>query len=510
MTDDQGRGAMPPGQPWPQGGQQGWGAQPGGQQWPPPAPQAWDQQNAYPQQGGYAPQGGYPQQGGWQGGPQTAQYPGGYPGAPAPTGQWGHDGPGSPPPPPAFGPPAGPPPQPPKRKRWPIITALIAVIVVAAGVVVGFTVFGNRGAGTPNDAVTLLAQDLANDDYLGAVKTLHPAELSLANDMNQVLGDQLKRLEILKPDADTTSSLGTVEFKDLKFDEGAQEKVRDNVVINKLVSGTITLNQDPAKIPFTDDFKNRVFKDGVPGAQTNTIDIAQEVRKNGQPIRIATVEVDGKWYVSLFYTVADYALQQEKTPWPATSIAPRGGTSAEDALKQTVQALMDQNARRLVELAPPTELAVVHDAGQAIIDAAGRGTPSGLQVQSLETESSTVRGMTALQLKKLVISEGGGQQITVTRDNDCLTVEVQGSSQKFCSADLLQQFGGSSTTSLPASVQRVLPKLVTAVLNVKVLTVEEGGSWYVSPSQTVIQAYGDILGVLDAQDVKDLMALAGN
>ncbi len=60
-------------------------------------------------------------------------------------------------------------------------------------------------------------------------------------------------------------------------------------------------------------------------------------------------------------------------------------------------------------------------------------------------------------------------------------------------------------------MQRVLPKLVSAVLNVKVLTVEEGGSWYVSPSQTLIQAYGDILGgVLEPQDVKDLMALAGN
>ncbi|AEA25566.1 hypothetical protein Psed_3376 [Pseudonocardia dioxanivorans CB1190] len=533
MTDDQGRGAMPPGQPWPQdGGQQGWGAPqpaPGQQQWgDPQAQQAYQQQpyqQGYPQQG-YSQQ-GYPQQawqqqpawgaqpagaapGGWQGGPQqTAQYPAaGYPQAPVPQPAWGGEG-GPPgyPPPPGFDGSGG---QPPKRKRWPLITALVGVVVVIAAVVVGFTVFGGGGANTPNAAVTLLAQDLTDDNYLDALKTLHPTEAKLAVDANQVLGDQLKRLQILKPDADPTASIGTVEFKDLKFDEGAQEKVRDNVVINKLVAGTITLNQDPAKIPFTDDFKNRVFKDGVPGAENTTINIADEVKRNGEPIRIATVEVDGKWYVSLFYTIADYALHQEKKAWPTTSVPARGGSSAEDALKQTVQAIADQNAQRLVELAPPTELAVVHDAGQAIIDSAGRPRPSGLQVTTLETNTETVRGYTAMSLKRLVLTQDG-QQITVARDGDCLSVEVQGQSQRFCSADITQLAGlGSTTSSLPPSVQQLLPKLMTAVLDIKVMASEEGGSWYVSPSQTVLQAYADILGVLQPQDVKDLLDLAGN
>ena len=37
---------------------------------------------------------------------------------------------------------------------------------------------------------------------------------------------------------------------------------------------------------------------------------------NGEPIRVATVNRGGQWYVSLFYTIADNAVHAEGLPNP--------------------------------------------------------------------------------------------------------------------------------------------------------------------------------------------------
>lgn len=534
MTDQTGRDGSPPAQQsWPQGpppappgGAAGYG-QPGWDQ-PAPGPQAWAPAPAQP---GWDQAYGQAQNDGtWQGGPAQAGavYPGaapvgaaqgygppaGYDGQVAPPGYgpppggwptpaYGPGGPGGPagPAAPGAGPPRGP------RKRWPIVTALVAIVVIAAGVVIGLKVFGG-GSNTPGEAVNLLAADLAKDDYLSAVSRLHPAEASLAADMSQVVTSELKRLDVLRPDADATASLGTLTFTDLRFDDAAQEKVRDNVVINKLVAGTITVDANGADLPFTDSFKAKAFPGGVPAADVpSTIDIAKEVAEQGEPIRIASVEVDGNWYVSLYYTIADYALREANVPWPTTTVAARGAASGEEALTQTVQAILDQDARRLVELAPPQELAVVHDAGQAIIDGAGTGTPTGARLVELDTTEQDVRGQRALTLNRVVVADPSGSRFTLTRSGDCVTVEADGASQQLCTSQLAQTFG-SELAGVPPALQRLVPKLAEAALDVKVIVVEEGGSWYVSPSRTLVQLYADLLGAFEPQDISDLVAAA--
>jgi hypothetical protein len=52
----------------------------------------------------------------------------------------------------------------------------------------------------------------------------------------------------------------------------------------------------------------------------------------------------------------------------------------------------------------------------------------------------------------------------------------------------------------------LVPRLAAAVLDVKVVTTEDGGSWYVSPGQTVVQLYADLLGALQPGDLDALVA----
>jgi hypothetical protein len=503
-VSDYGRGDQP-GRGTPGYGQQGFPPPAGGPGYgpgsygPPPnqPPQQQSQQppfgatQAFPPPGQYPGQGQYPgggQQQGWPGapaGPPTATLQGG----PPPAG-WG----GGATPPPGFSPP-------PRRKAPIIIVSLVAVVALAAGAFGVWQLFkGKGGADSPTAAIQLLASDLASDNYIDAFSRLHPAESALATDLGSTITDQLVRLEILKPGA--TLGVGSFQIKDLKMDEGAAEQVRDNVVINKLVGGTITFDQG-SDLPFTDKFAKKAFPGGMaPAGQPTTVDIADEVRKNGgKPIRIASVQVDGQWYVSLFYTAADYALQQEGTPWPKTSVAANGAASPEDAVKQTVQAALDGDARRLVELADPIELAVVHDAGDAIIAGAGNPRPADAKLIELDTTQTDVRGHPAVQLAKAVI-EADGQRGTVERQGDCLVATADGEApQRFCSADVLEQLGDTGDPTL----QRVLPKLAKAALDLKVVTTEADGKYYVDPGQTVISLYGDLLGVLEPGDIDALL-----
>ncbi len=542
---DYGRGGPPdwrPGQggsgygpPAPPPGGQGYGGQGGDQQY---GNQPYGNQQYGGQPAGYPPTQQNPYGGGPAGGnggqttalpvgaPPPANWPSNPANAgspvppPAPPGGYGPPpggGYGPPPgagygPPPGggdFPPPAGgfggnaPPPghSAPRRRKAPLIIIAVLVVLALAGgtfVVVNW-LSGRGGADTPTAAVQLLAADLASNNYLDAASRLHPAEARLAGDLNSVIGDELVRLEILKPGA--TTELGSIKVENLVVDEAAVEQVRPNVAINKVTAGTITLDQGTGGLPFTDSFMQRAFPGGAPPAgQPEVIDIAQEVARTGEPIRIASVEVDGSWYVSLFYTAADYALQESGQAWPATSVPANGAATAQDAVRETVQAALDGNVRRLIELAPPEELAVLHDAGEAIISQAP-AEPSGATLVELQTTESDVRGYTGHQLARAVI-EADGERVTIERDGECLVATPDGQDpQRFCSADVLDQIGATGDPTL----ERIAPRLIQAVIDVQVVTVQTDGKFYVDPGQTVINLYGSVLGVLEPQDVTELL-----
>ncbi|MGI5130339.1 hypothetical protein ACQEVB_26295 [Pseudonocardia sp. CA-107938] len=406
--------------------------------------------------------------------------------------------PGWPPPPPPHMPPV---PVRRRRRKWPIITAIIAVLALGAGAAYAFNLFTKfGGASTSKEAVSLLAADLQSGSTLSALSRLHPGERTLLVDMQTTITGELKRLEIIRPDADLMAASATV--SDLRFDDSAAEPVRDDVVITKLVAGKISVADDKSQQIFTDSFRKAAFPNGVSVAgMPTTIDIATEVPEG---IRVATVRVDGRWYVSAFYTAADYFLRSTGTPWPKTSVPARGASSATDALRQTVTAALDGNVRRLVELAPPSELQVLHDVGDAIVAATG-GEASGARLVDLQTTETSIPGGTALQVQKVVVENAGGETATVTRDGACIVVQAgsEGTEQRLCSFD---DFGGG--VSGPPVLDRVLPKLFAVVTNPRIVAVQDGGAFYVSPFRTVTTLYGDALHALDPQDVRDLLALA--
>lgn len=473
------------------------------------------QPGGYPQQG-YPQQGGYPQTGpqgfpqGYQQQPQTGpqgfqqpqtgpfqqQYPGQYE-----QPQWGGV------PSPGFGE------TPRKKRKGPIVGAIAAVVVVALGVGATFFVLnkseaGQGGEDDPTQAATNLVNSLSQGDVLGVLESLTPAESSLLVDFNAKTTKRLQELGVYKKDADPNKLQGaSVQAANLKYDEKGAEKVNDHLTITKLIGGTVSLHADAKELPLTKEFMDAAFPNGIDSEPTDEkIDIADVVKDSGEPIRIATVKVDDKWYPSLFYTVADYALQDAHKDWPDKPIANNGAGNADEAVKEMVQAVINSDAERVIELLPPDEMGALHDAGPALLEEMGNNqSPSGVEVTKLETESADAEsGGTRVMLKEIEV-KADGETYHVTKDGDCYTAEGEGETQKICAEDLAEQMGDSDMSQ---DMQQALTHLASGLLkNTGVVTTEVDGKWYVSPLRTYSE-----LGLTAISDLtpEDVLALVSN
>jgi hypothetical protein len=464
---------------------QGWsGQQPSDNQ--PTPPSGWPQQQ-YPQQ----PYAGQPPV---QGGP--VQYPVG----------------------PPFHGQAPIPPVPPKRRRSGLTVGIIvAVVVLAAGGVGTWFAFdhaGSTGSASPGEAAAKLLADVGNDDLIGMVDDLPPAEASLFSDTITQGTDQFKRLGIVKPDVDpkAMTSLG-IHTSGITFDTAAAERVNDHLTITKLIAGRITVSGTMSANDLTDSFLHSAFPDGVPSAdqEQHTVDIAKEVREQGHPIRIATVQVDGKWYPSLFYSIADAGLQAAHTPWPTQSVPSVGAGSADDAVRQFLQAALNSDAKGVIERTSPDEMAALHDVGKVLIDSAGASPSSGVKIDSMTFADREVAGGVDTVLRGLTVTSDG-TQITMIQSNGCYVMRAQGETQRFCASDLTKELRGNPEISgvLQPALLKLVQDMFSGLMNtgVGLVASEVGGQWYVSPGRTISQLAVDVYGTISPQDFAAVVQLA--
>ncbi|MCR3751047.1 proline-rich domain-containing protein [Lentzea californiensis] len=492
----------------------------GGDQWQP-------QNNPYgqqPQQGGYQQQpqqpGGYPQQpGGYPQQPQQGGYPQtgpqGFPQQGYPqTGPQGFPQQGFPQQPYGYAPMGG---EPPKKKRTGlVVTAVVAVLLLIGGGVTFFAIQkadpgANAGQDSPAVAAKNLVEQLGSGDVVGIMASLAPAEAALSKDYMDSMTKEMKRLEILKQEADP-NKLSGVEFKseNIKFDEAKAEKINDHLTINKLVEGKITITSDASKIPLTDKLVDAIGDDlNLTSSKSETFDITAEVAKRGTPIGIASIKVGDKWYPSAFYTIANAILEEDKKKWPAQGIAPQGASSAEDAAKQMVNAALDADLTKVIALLPPDEAGVLQDLGPLLLAEAGKQKPTGAKLNALETDVKDVAGGKQVTVKKVSIT-AEGETVTITREGDCYAADVPGQgSQKLCADEitqLLQQQGGKK---IPAEAVEIIGRVAGSVMKtgVGVVTTEVDGKWYVSPVRSYYELALTLFRGFEPKDVDALIAL---
>lgn len=465
---------------------QGWGTPPG------------TPQSTPPQGMGMPPQ--QPMPGMWQPGDtgQFQQYPG-QPPIQYPIGQY----------------PIGQPPQ--RKRRSGLIIGVVVAVVVAAGGVGTWFAFSHAsttGAASPEDAATQLVADISKGDVLGVVNDLPPAEASLVRDTLTTELAQLKRLNIYKQNASPQDAVGAANIKasDLKFDTSAVEHVNDHLAITKLVSGTITVSSSFRSDAFTDSFLHAAFPHGMAssaGAQF-TVDIAHVVSEIGGPIRIATEQVGGRWYPSMFYTIADAALHAAHQDWPTTSVPAVGATSPDDAVQQFAEDALNGDIKDVIGRTAPDEMAALHDAGQALIDAAGPAEPSGIQIVSVTFQDRQVLGGVDAIVQSITLDQDGNR-LSIAKSGNCYSIkntEEQQSDQLFCGSDIMKQvLNDPESDVVPPAFERVLADMTQGLMTqgVGVVATESNGQWFVAPGRTLTQLVGDVYSSLSPSDITALL-----
>ncbi|GAA1227953.1 hypothetical protein GCM10009676_07880 [Prauserella halophila] len=478
-----------------------WGNQPGGQPGQPYGGQ--------PQPGG-DPQGGQPQYGQPQyGQPQYGQPQYGQPGPQYGQPQQGYDQ-GYPPP---YGqqdavapapPPAG------KGRKRGLVIGLVIALVVAAGAVGSYFAFFQQssvaaGSSSPTEAVRKLATSLEGDDVAGAVSTLAPSESRPLTDTFDEFIAEYKRLGVLTEDADPEMFSGiSVTTENLRFDEQGEERINDRVTVTELTGGTITFEADYSEVPLAPEFKDQIVENTPFGEDSHTVDIAEDL---DEPLRLAAVQENGEWYPSLFYTLADYAVQDLDLEWSSRSIPAKGADSVDAAVKDTVNAALSGDLERVIELLPPDQLAVVHDAGPLLLEqAAGFEGLPGAEVTDLQTETSEVTGGTRATITSISVSVQGST-ITVAKSGDCYEMQARGRSQRLCADDIARQAAADSPDMPPAAAEMV-SNVTEGFMKqgLGVVTTEVDGKHYVSPLDTANDLVITAMRSMQPEDLKAMLA----
>lgn len=483
-------------------------------------PQGWQpQQGGYQQSGGYGPAPG-PQQGGFQqppaGYPQGGYPQGGYPGQPA--GQ-----PGAPGAPEQWQQGPGLPAQPPKKKKTGLLVIAVALVVaIVAGAGVWFFAFrdskGEGGQASPQQAANAMLVALAQKDPVGVLDQLDPTEAALFADLNGDVMGELKRLQIFTPDAKQDNVTGTtVTVEGLTYDD-KPEQVNDHLTIVKLTGGKVTITADLSKLPVTDKIKDAFGSElDKLQPQTQTYDIADYVAKHGKPFRVATVNRDGKWYPSLFYTLADLWAQEENAgnPTAADFIPATGADSPEATMNALLDAVSAGDVEKIIGLLPPDEMGVLHDYGKLILTKSKYPGPTstGLQFSDAQWEVADVSGGKKVMLKSLTVT-ANGKKTVVQRDGAAGTLTVtQDGKDPFVLNDstidqLVAQFLGGSGADVPDQAKDIIKREFKQLLNVGLVMTESGGKWYVSPLRSYIGIFVTLLQGLQPADVDYLISLA--
>ncbi|HEX5405779.1 MAG TPA: hypothetical protein VFX16_26185 [Pseudonocardiaceae bacterium] len=396
------------------------------------------------------------------------------------------------------------------RRQGLIIGVVAAVVVVIAGGIatwVAVSGSGSPGAGSPQDAATHLVSDINNNDLLGVVNDLPPNESALLRSALDDASAQLKQIKAVQPNASSQDATGlSIHATGLKFDTSAVEQVNAHIAITKLVAGTITFGVGLTTNQYTDGFLKAAFPNGTPAGRSTTVDIAKVAQQLGHPVRIATVKDDGRWYPSLFYTIADSMLQSEHKRWPAQTIAPLGADIPNEAAEDWLQAVFNADAKDVIARTSPVEMGALHDMGQALIDQTK--VTDAVQITKITFDDRRVTGGVEAVLRNITLTPKNGQPVQIVHTAGCYVMTTGGKQTSLCTGGLASQLrAGPAMKSLPAGLITALDDMFSGLgqNGVGIVTTESAEQWYVNPGRTITQFAHDLEGSLTQQDLISLL-----
>jgi hypothetical protein len=406
---------------------------------------------------------------------------------------------------------------------------LLAVGLVAMLGGIGFAVVNlasSGGSDSPEAAVSGMLDSLNDEDVIGVLESLRPAERDALRGPIEESVSELERLDLLA-DVDLTGLQGV----DLEL-EGYQlltTELGDGVAAVTVTGGTISGAATPQELPIGGTLRQILEEDlevEIPeGTEQSTEDLGE--------FQLVAVQDGGSWYVSPGYSIAEWARQAADAPLPLFdgSVAPVGGESPEETVRALAQAAVDLDAEAAITQLDPEEMAALYDYAPLFLDDADEAAAEAmdeaevsLELTDLAVEDGPdgtwrvlIRGFDLSVVYEGEYDEGS---YAVSFDGECFTYEMEST---YHYDDYYDEDGygeGSPDESETETDEGewcegqpmldedgeeiVMPSLDTAFDQLAVVTVERDGRWYVAPTRSVLSVIPTALSGVEPADIDEL------
>ena len=398
-------------------------------------------------------------------------------------------------------------PLPHRRRGRLFLTVAAAVTLVGAGTGTSLALSssGSAGASTPAGAVSDLFTALGNSDVIGMLDALAPGERDALEPGLQDIFGQLKRLGILSSSADLADLTGlSAQYKGFTT---ATDQLTSGVAAVTLTGGSVTGSVDPNQVPLGTYFKD-LFGTAL-GGQPLT-----GTSPSTSPLVLGTEEVGGSWYVSLGYTIAINDLQQDgqsgAPPSGGGTVQAAGASTPQGAVQDLFDDVSNLDLGGLLADLPPDEMAAL-DAyapdwlpkAQSALDSAKSGVT--ITFGNLTFTTQTLDDGTLVQVGKGMTVNVDAHGVQVSYANGCITATYLGQTTHECRSQV-SQADNKVLQLLPPAVQSIVQRLSTSTPDDGFVTVEENGSWFVSPVRTALQGISAALALFQLSDIQTFIS----
>ena len=250
------------------------------------------------------------------------------------------------------------------------------VLIGAAGTFALWRAFSDTGgAETPTEAAAMFFSALGEEDVLGVAEIALPSEREAVLEPSAAVLVELARLDLFNDEA-IDGDGNPIGLFGYEFDIPAEgepgalvyqvEPVgnQEDVQWATITGGTIKVTFDPAvaKDGFAGRLREWVDEESANSdlsVETETIDLGEQFQ-NGFPLEFAVVEEGGRYYVSLFYTIAGFANDKVAPAFDQAPV-PVGSDSPEQAVVDLMENLADRDATGVMTMLDPQESRAAYD-----------------------------------------------------------------------------------------------------------------------------------------------------
>ncbi|MEO0493260.1 MAG: hypothetical protein AAF081_07580 [Actinomycetota bacterium] len=409
-----------------------------------------------------------------------------------------------------------------------IVAAVAAVVLVAGGTVLAFgALTADGGAESPEAALEQAIAAINDEDIVALAAIMEPSERSTLFEVGFDFVDELVRLDVLDAEID----LAGVDGIDLELTgfEPRVERPGNGLAHLYLGSGVVAGEIDVAAMPLGALVLDRLDADQRSMTETDleTVDPATTP--------LVAVERDGRWYLSLWYTVAESVRLDIRSPLPDPFDRPAaiGGDTPEGPVRLLFEELADLDVRRMIGALDPGEMAVLYDYAPLFLgdlepetnalleDAAASGwtwgfdeltfatEPIGDDLAAVSIESlafvassdagssvSVALSSSAVAIDAVVVDEffGDTAELSIHTEGECLVVEVADAVDSQVERICDDELGGLSATEGLESIDQF-----------GFVTRQVDGVWYISPIRTGLSAMLTAVEALDPATLEDLV-----